>query len=167
MEPCPEPHWLDADEMRFWRAFIRTATLLNARLERELQADCDLSLAEYEVLAFLSAGPAPGVRMSTLAHQVTVSRTRLTHTVDRLEKRGLVTRAACHDDHRGTLAVLTEAGWSVLRAAAPGHVTAVRALLVDHFTGDRDTMNRATEALAAVLSALGDDLAPGIPSDGA
>lgn len=128
--------WLDEDEMRAWLGFVQASVLVADELERALQEEHGLSLAEYEVLAFLSAEPGWRLRMSDLAERVLLTRSRLTHTVDRLEHAGLVERVACETDRRGSYAALTDAGMEVLREAAPAHVAQVRETLIDRLTTD-------------------------------
>lgn len=72
--------------------------------------------------------------MSDLAARTLASRSRLTHQIDRMARDGYVERRPCDDDRRGFLAVMTDAGWEKLVAAAPAHVESVRAHLVDVLT---------------------------------
>jgi len=125
-----EVRWLDADEMRSWRAFIKGSETLLNRLDGELQSEHALSLSEYEVLVVLSESQH-GIRMKDLAAMALQSRSRLTHTCNRLERDGLMTRGKCPTDGRGLVAMLTEAGWDRLRTAAPTHVRGVRRYLID------------------------------------
>ncbi|WP_394215472.1 MarR family winged helix-turn-helix transcriptional regulator [Brachybacterium vulturis] len=129
----PEDLWLTSREQAAWRTFLYATTLLTDRFGEALQADpeVDLTLGEYEILVRLSEAENMFLRMSELADKVVHSRSRLTHTVSRMEKRGLVERVRCTDDGRGRQAQLTEAGEAMLRRAAPTHVRSVRALLVD------------------------------------
>lgn len=126
-----QPQWLDDDEMRAWRAFVVGKALLDSRLNRDLQEEHHLTLADYEVLVRLSEAPAGRARMSTLAEQVASSKSRVSHQVGRMEKAGLVRRECCPSDGRGVFAVLTGHGMEVLRRAAPTHVRGVRDNLVD------------------------------------
>jgi DNA-binding MarR family transcriptional regulator len=133
--PAPaQVRWLDAEQQRHWRAFTVATTMLTDLLDRQLEHDCDLSLAEYEVLVRLSEAPDRTLRMSELAHHLAHSRSRLSHTVARMERAGLVVRSRCASDSRGVLCAMTEHGWQVIQAAAAGHVTAVREHLVDVLT---------------------------------
>ncbi|GAA1489101.1 MarR family winged helix-turn-helix transcriptional regulator [Brachybacterium sacelli] len=129
----PEDLWLTRTEQTAWRSFLYATTLLNDRLSEALQADTeiDLTLGEYEILVRLSEAQGRFLRMSELADRVVHSRSRLTHTVSRMEKRGLVERVRCSDDGRGRQAQLTEAGMALLEKAAPTHVRSVRELLLD------------------------------------
>ena len=126
-----EPRWLTADEQHVWRDYLDVMRRLMDRLNRQLVDESGMSLAEYEVLVQLSESPERRLRMSELADLVVNSRSRLTHTVGRLEDRGWVERQECPDDRRGILCVLTGAGFAALDAAAPGHVEAVRAVVFD------------------------------------
>jgi DNA-binding MarR family transcriptional regulator len=127
----PAPRWLDADEQAVWRAFLDVSRLLFEQLNRQLSDEAGMSLAEYEILVQLSEAPDRRLRMSELADRVVSSRSRITHTVGRMEERDLVHREACADDGRGVLCVLTDAGFAVLEAAAPGHVETVRTIMFD------------------------------------
>lgn len=126
--------WLTAEEQAVWRAYLDVSRLLTERMQRELVEDSSMSLAEYEILVQLSEAPGRQLRMSELADRVVNSRSRLTHTVGRMEARGLVRREACPDDGRGVLCLLTDDGFTVLEQAAPGHVEAVRQGLFDPIT---------------------------------
>ena len=143
---------LDNDEMATWRALFEVSTLLLDRLDRRLGEESDLSLGEYEVLSVLAAGPKEGVRMTALAQQVLVSKTRLTYTIDRLEREGMVRRAACATDRRGTLAVITPQGRRAVTKATPGHLAAVRELVFDNLSDAQQTqMLRALKSIRAEL----------------
>ncbi|MDN6330169.1 MAG: MarR family winged helix-turn-helix transcriptional regulator [Brachybacterium sp.] len=129
----PEDLWLTGTEQTAWRTFLYATTLLTDRFGEALQVDpeIDLTLGEYEILVRLSEAEKKFLRMSELADKVVHSRSRLTHTVSRMEKRGLVERVRCSDDGRGRQAQLTGAGEAMLVRAAPAHVRSVRELLLD------------------------------------
>ncbi len=126
--------WLTPEQQTHWRAFRDGTALLLDVLGRELDDDSGLSLGEYEVLVRLSEAPARTLRMSELAGELAHSRSRLTHTIRRMESDGLVARTPCAEDARGVNCTMTEAGWQRIVDAAPGHVEAVRANLVDVLT---------------------------------
>lgn len=128
-----EVPWLDLEEQEAWRTYLFTTTRLKDRLSQTLEQDprIDLSLPEYEILVRLSESESDCVRMSDLAQQVVHSRSRLTHTVARMEKRGLVVRERSISDGRGRVAVLTTAGRELLELAAPVHVRSVREFLLE------------------------------------
>ncbi|PHX60885.1 MAG: MarR family transcriptional regulator [Actinobacteria bacterium] len=123
--------WLSADEQQSWRSFITAWTLLNHQLNDDLQSRHGMTIADYEILVRLSETEGRRIRMSELAEATLASRSRLSHQVGRMETAGLVTREECTEDRRGSFAVLTDAGWQALVAAAPTHVTGVRTNLVD------------------------------------
>ena len=144
--------WLEPDELAAWRAYIEGSELLQGRLERELQSECGLSHAEYEVLVRLSEVEDNAIRMTALAEQVVSSKSRLSHLIGRMERAGLVRRESCPTDRRGQLAVLTEAGRQRLLDAAPVHVRGVREHLVDLLTPEQ--LQRVGEAFRNVATHL-------------
>ena len=127
-------HLLTEAQMRAWRAFLGASTLVSARLNHELDEAAAISMYEYEILVRLFESEAGRVRMSQLADQVSYSRSRLTHTVGRLERAGYVLRSSCPNDRRGVYAHLTKAGYEFLAQTAPIHLDGVRRHLIDRFT---------------------------------
>jgi DNA-binding MarR family transcriptional regulator len=146
--------WLTAAQQRAWRAYLESTKTLLDELDRRLQRDADLPHAYYEVLVRLSEAPERSLRMSELAQQTLSSRSRLSHAVARLEERGWVVRADCATDRRGQVATLTDAGFAVLDAAAPGHVEAVRTLMIDALTDEQLTqLTEIGETISARVEA--------------
>jgi DNA-binding MarR family transcriptional regulator len=117
---------LDALERRAWRAFLVSHARLARRLETELLARSGLPLAEFDVLFQLSAAEGGRLRMNELADRILLSRAGVTRLVDRLVNDGLVDRAKCPSDLRGSFAVLTDAGRVRLAGARPGHLADVK-----------------------------------------
>lgn len=140
--------WLDPAEMRAWRTLVGATSRLMATLDGELQRDCDLALADYEVLVLLSEAPHHRARMSELAEALHLSPSGLTRRVDHLARDGLVGRERCPSDRRGSFAVLSPAGLDRLAAAAPSHLHHVRDHFVDRFRPAQ------LEALADALSLI-------------
>lgn len=139
--------WLTPEQQQAWRAYLLGTIVINDRLERELD-NHGLSLAEYEIFVRLSEAPGHALRMAELADSVRNSRSRITHTIRRLERSGYVVRRSCESDGRGVLAVLTDAGFEKLTSAAPDHVASVRAALVDVVSpDDLATIGRAFTAV--------------------
>lgn len=132
--PGDEPRWLDDEEQQAWRAFLRAAARIDEALDRQLQRDAGMPHTYYQVLAMLSEAPGRSLRMSELAALTTSSPSRLSHAVARLEEKGWVRRQPHPTDRRGAVAVLTDQGWDVLVAAAPGHVAAVRQAIFDRLS---------------------------------
>jgi len=151
-DPAPPHGWLSREQQRHWRAFRDGTTVLFHVLGRDLDEIGGLSLGAYEVLVRLSESPDRTLRMSELADDLAHSRSRLTHTVQRMERAGMVRREPARDDARGVNCVLTEHGWRVLVAAAPGHVESVRAHLVDVL--DEAQLAALGEAMQVVVEHL-------------
>ncbi|WP_200215261.1 MarR family winged helix-turn-helix transcriptional regulator [Micromonospora coerulea] len=145
--------WLNPDEQRTWRAFLTASRALMDTLDRELQRDAGMPHAYYEILVRLSETPERRLRMSDLAEATGSSRSRLSHAAARLEAAGWIHREECPTDRRGQLAVLTDAGFAALAAAAPGHVEGVRRHLFDALSPAQvDQLRRISETLADHLT---------------
>lgn len=155
MEAGDEPRWLTEEEQQTWFALAGMVTWLPDALDAQLQRDAGISHFEYQVMAMLSVSPQRTRRMSEVAALANGSLTRLSRTVDRLDKRGWVTRRPDPEDGRSTLAVLTDAGWDVVRAVAPGHVDAVRSLLFDGLSAEETACFR--RVLESVVERLDPD----------
>lgn len=126
-----ETQWLSDEEQHMWRAYLDSTRLLMRELDRQMSADAGINMPDYEILALLSDAPAQRLRMSELADQTVTTRSGVTRAVKRLTDAGWVRQAKCDEDKRGLFAELTEAGLEKLRAAAPGHVNAVRTNVFD------------------------------------
>jgi DNA-binding MarR family transcriptional regulator len=125
------PRWLDADQARVWRAYRDMNDRLSARLEEQLACDAGLSGSDYTVLVPLSESPLGVLRARELGTGIGWDRSRLSHHLTRMEKRGLVVREECDEDARGLTVRLTEAGRTAIEGAAPGHVECVRRSFFD------------------------------------
>jgi DNA-binding MarR family transcriptional regulator len=126
--------------------FLETHAGLVAALEAQFARDVPgVSMHAFEVLLRLARSPGQRLRMSDLAAQVAMSPSGLTRAVDRLETAGLVERASCPSDRRGSFAVLTAAGQELVDRAIPRHLEH----LDEHFTGllDDDELRAFTAAL--------------------
>lgn len=128
------PRWLTDEEQQAWIGLTAIMWLLPGPLDAQLVRDSQLNLFEYFVLSSLSMAEGRSRRMSDLAADANASPSRLSNVVGRLETRGWVARQIDPADRRGTRAVLTDAGWKTVVAAAPGHVAAVRQLVIDRLT---------------------------------
>lgn len=131
------PRWLDAEERRAWLAYVDFSTLLADHLNRQLRRDAGMTHADYSLLVHLSAAPDGALGMSELAQRLKITRSRLTHAVNRLRKARLVDRREDPADGRGQIAVLTDEGRALLERAAPGHVEAVRQAVFDALTPEQ------------------------------
>ncbi|GGL33028.1 MarR family transcriptional regulator [Phycicoccus endophyticus] len=146
--------WLSAQEQQWWRAYLRATRELDLALDRDLQC-LGLSLSEYELLSMLSEAEGARLRMSALAALIVQSRSRVTHTAARLERRGWVRRSPAPDDGRGVLLELTEQGRDALEGFAVAHVASVRRHLVDVLTPQQ--LRGLGEAMQAVRDAYAQD----------
>ena len=145
-----EPRWLDSRQQTVWRAYLLGSARLSERLDADLRQH-GMDLPEYEILVTLEEAPDRRLRMSELADAVHQSRSRLTHTIARMERQSLVARTTCPSDRRGVWAELTPAGMKTLERAAPSHVAAVRRNFVDAMDpADYEALGRAFEAVLAV-----------------
>ncbi|WP_165989111.1 MarR family winged helix-turn-helix transcriptional regulator [Streptomyces sp. YIM 98790] len=129
--------WLDAEEQRAWRAYQQMQSRLSSRLNRQLQSDSGLSLADYEVLVCLTDVEEGRLRPYELQRRLEWEQSRLSHHIGRMQRRGLVSREGCPDDARGSFIVLAAAGREAIEAAAPGHVEAVRRFFLDVLTREQ------------------------------
>ncbi len=144
---------LDPSELAAWMAFIQAASRGLQQLDRELLASHDLSLADYEILVFLSEADDHRLPMSELATRALVSKSRLTYRVDRLMERGYVERHRCESDARRVWGTITEAGLAALTTAWVTHVEGVRRYVVGPVgTDDLGVVQRSMEAMVAALN---------------
>lgn len=142
-----ETRWLNESEQRIWRTYLLGAAELWERLDHALRP-FNLSLNEYSILVCLSEGPDQRLRMSELADAVHQSRSRLTHTISRMEDAGLVQRTASRSDRRGVWAELTSEGIQLLEESASAHVESVRRHFIDPAgSADWEALGRVFEGL--------------------
>ena len=123
----PNPSVADLDDDR-----ITLAGLLfeaTAALERSMLPTIEasgLSTQAFEALLRLARTPEQRLRMSELANAMTsITPSGLTRLVDRLEAAGLVERATCPSDRRGSFAQLTDAGLAKVLEVVPRHLVEI------------------------------------------
>jgi DNA-binding MarR family transcriptional regulator len=155
--PCaraagPHPCGLDQREQRFWRLYLDTKRALEAALSSELLLHSGLSAAEFAVLVPLSESRDSCVRARDLCRDLGWHRSRLSHLVARMERRGFVVRVASADDARGSVIALTAEGRRAITDAAPAYTAAVRRYLIDLL--DEQQMTVMAAAFRRVLGAL-------------
>ena len=150
----PQPRWLDDREARAWRGFTRMRVQLQARLARELMAHSGLSDADYTVLVNLSEAAGGRLRAYELGRALQWEKSRLSHQLTRMGRRGLVAREDCDTDARGSFVAITPEGRAAIEAAAPVHVEDVRHHLIDLLDDDQlDALADISEAVLAHLDA--------------
>jgi DNA-binding MarR family transcriptional regulator len=144
--------WLTDDQQRIWRDYLALGSRLQVAMNRQLQARCGLSLADYEVLVALAErGPT---RVLELAAALGWEQSRVSHQLRRMRTRGLLERRDSEDDRRGAIVEITDAGRAALATAAPDHVALVRSVLFDGAT--QDQLRGFDQVIAAALERLGD-----------
>ena len=132
-----DARWLEGVEHDTWRGWVEVGSRLDERLNRQLQRDSGLSSADYEVLVNLSEAEESRLRSFQLGALIRWEKSRLSHHLTRMEKRGLIAREECPTDGRGAFVVLTPAGRWAIETAAPLHVEEVRRLFVDLLTEEQ------------------------------
>ncbi|TDU02280.1 MarR family transcriptional regulator [Streptomyces sp. 846.5] len=132
-----QPRWLSDTEQHAWRSFLRMQAQLTTRLGRELQAESDLSIADYDVLVHLTDLEGGRRRILELARELDWEKSRMSHHLARMAKRGLIAREECPADGRGAFIAITPEGQAAIEAAAPRHVETVRRLVFDALTPEQ------------------------------
>ena len=125
------------DELRVWRAYVETAEAVRSELASRLQSESSLSPGDYAVLLALSEATDHRLRSSELATNIGWERSRLSHHLGRMERRGLIRRQDCESDNRGAEVVLTAEGAQAFRRASIPHLRAVRELFVSALNPDQ------------------------------
>ncbi len=148
-----EKRWLDERQHHLWRSYIRMNQELYGRLEDLLASEGGVSAADYAVLVPLSEEPTGLLRARDLGAEIGWDRSRLSHHLARMEKRGMVVREECQEDARGLLVRLTPAGRRAIEGAAPAHAEAVRRHFFDLLS------KQEVETLRAVFDRVLDKLA--------
>jgi DNA-binding MarR family transcriptional regulator len=148
-----EPRWLDDREAEIWKTYRDLRRELQSAMDRQLDRDSGLSGAEYAVLAPLSESAEGVLRSRELGAVLGWERSRVSHQISRMEKRGLVVREPCADDARGSMIRVTAEGRAAIEAAAPEHVETVRRHFFDPLTREE------VETLGALLARVLDSLA--------
>ncbi|MFE6196106.1 MarR family winged helix-turn-helix transcriptional regulator [Streptomyces sp. NPDC057838] len=157
----PEPRWLAPHEAEIWSTYRRLSRELQRAQDQQLQRDSGISAADYALLAPLSESEGGVLRARDLGAEVGWERSRLSHQISRMEKRGLVVREACEDDARGAMVRLTEKGRATIEAAAPGHAETVRQLFFDPLKSDEvEMLGRYLERIMAAVEGRGESPAP-------
>jgi len=143
--------WLSAEQQRVWRNYLAMTSRLQSAMSRQLQDDCGLSLADYDVLVALDE--QPGCRIAELGERLGWEQSRLSHQLSRMRARGLVARRGAADDRRAATVDLTADGRAALTSAAPGHAELIRNVV---FEGTSAAQLRALDRWTSqVLARLG------------
>src|SRR2546423_13395454 len=150
-----KPRWLDEREAHLWRSWLRLNQELLSKLEQQIGREGDLSGPDYAVLVPLSAAPDGMLRARELGREILWDRSRLSHQLGRMEKRGLLVREECAEDARGAMVRMTDAGRAAIQRAAPGHVAATRRYFFDLLSSKE--VDQLTTVFDRVLANLARD----------
>jgi DNA-binding MarR family transcriptional regulator len=143
------------EQLHVWREFIETTERLNAQLASRMLRNSAVSAADHQVLLALSEAPGRRYRSSELAAHVGWERSRLSHHLGRMERRGLISRVACADDSRGSEILLTSDGADAFRRCSVPHLRDVRELFIDALAPQQlAAFSDATSALKSHLDRL-------------
>ena len=142
-----ESQWLSAAESRAWRGFVEMSNGVRREVAQQLQRDCGLSEADYEILVRLSEEPSGSMRALELAEATQWEKSRLSHQIRRMTDRGLVTKGSCGNERHAHIE-LSAQGREAIESAAPKHVAHVRAMFIDALTPEQ------IDALADIARAI-------------
>lgn len=115
---------------------MQTTGTLAAVFDEDLKESADLDLRSYDVMLHTFEAREPGIRMTDLARDISISKAGLTSMVDRLEQRSILQRIPDPDDRRAIRIKLTDHGETVFRAAAKVHVAGIEEHFTRHLTED-------------------------------
>ncbi len=146
-----EPRWLTDDEQSLWRLMLAAQRKLDRVIDETLQRGSELSMSEFSVLVSLSEAEDGSLRLRDLCNGLDWDRSRTSHQITRMERRGLVVKNRSEGDARGVMVGITEDGMRRLQLAAPEHVESVRRVAFDHMTGEQESALRTY--LEGVLAA--------------
>lgn len=132
-----QPRWLTEDEQHLWRLILAASKKVNNAIDERLQETAAMSAPEFSILVVLSEAPERTMRLRELCAELQWDRSRASHQVTRMEKRGLVLKKVCPGDARGVLVTITDEGFTRLESAVPDHVETVRRLIFDQLTDEQ------------------------------
>lgn len=125
------------EQLRIWREYTETSQLVHALLEARMQRDSAMSTADYRVLLALTEAPERTLRSSRLAELIDWERSRLSHHLGRMEKRGLIRRTRRTDDAHAVDVTVTAVGRDAFRSGSVPHLRAVREVFIDALTPEQ------------------------------
>ncbi|APT84771.1 MarR family winged helix-turn-helix transcriptional regulator [Corynebacterium aquilae] len=131
-----DTHWLTPEQQRMWRLLLDAHAVIFRRIDEQLHTDSELGSSEYSVLVRLSEAPETTLRLNQIGTYLGWDRSRCSHLIRRMEKRGLVDKKTCAEDGRGILVSLTDLGAERLSAAAPGHADLVKSMIFSDLSSD-------------------------------
>lgn len=160
MDMQQEVPWLDDDEQTLWRAMMDAAKAVERAMDTRLLATEEISSADFSVLVQLSEAEGGTVRMRELCEALRWDRSRMSHQITRMARRGLVNKLRCTSDSRGIDVELTAHGRDVIERAAPDHVRMIRRIVFDELDAvpglDRDAALTALRNVSGAAEAFRD-----------
>ena len=131
---------LAVDSMQVWSRIHRLSALLDTH-RKQCFSDRGLEAWEFDVLAALRrAGEPHRLSPGRLLEQTHVTSGTMTHRIDRLRGRGLVTRLRNPEDGRGALVELTGQGQELVDDAIGGLIALEESLLGEWSGSDQDIL---------------------------
>ena len=146
----PDGPWLSDEEQQAWRSYVLMRRTLETLLARQMQQECGLSPSDFEILVNLSESETGRMRAVELGAATQWEKSRISHHLRRMEKRGLIGRE--DGDARYPEIVITDIGREAIRACAPANAARVREVFVEVLGPDRLRMLR--EACDDVVAAV-------------
>jgi DNA-binding MarR family transcriptional regulator len=128
--------WLSDEQQELWRSWLALSAQLPAALHRQLADESGLSLLDFDVLVQLTETPGGRLRVTDLARALTWERSRASHHLTRMQKRGLVAKEECAEDGRGSYIAITPQGRAAIERAAPPHARTVKDLVFADATAE-------------------------------
>lgn len=143
---------LTRTELKAWRRYLDGASTVFQAIDQQLKRDADMTSLDYGIMSALADERRSAARMTTLAERLLVSPSRLSHAVDRLERRGWVMREDGTSDGRVRMARLTDEGRAATEAAWPKHAELIRELLIDQLSEDElSTIEEVSARISRVV----------------
>jgi DNA-binding MarR family transcriptional regulator len=157
-----DPAGLDPADWSMWRAFSGMREALDRALEQRVQRDAGISTADFDVLRSLAAAEGQQLRAGALAESLAWEKSRISHQVRRMADRGLVIRAECPTDARGTWVVLAPAGAEALAAASCGYVDVLRRAFFDGLTpAEKRALHAVSQRADEAIRGIGTEVPVG------
>lgn len=153
--------WLDEDEQQAWRSYLLMNKTLETHLGRHLQREFGLSKSDFEILVNLSESESGRMRAFELGRATQWEKSRMSHHLTRMEKRGLIRKESCAA--RYPEIAITEAGLAAIKDCASAHAALVRHLFVDVLGTDR--MIALGEACDEIVDTIGKHCATDCPPE--
>ena len=132
-----EPRWLNDNQQALWRLMLDAIRKLERDIEDTLQAEAELTSPEFAVLVVLSESEDEQARIREICTHLNWDRSRASHQLSRMQRRGLIEKTKCVGDGRGVVVIMTEEGKRRLKQAVPMHVESVNRLIFDHMSNDQ------------------------------